>query len=159
MPIEVRVKALAFDPSAGTFVMLLSDLEQRYALPIWIGPFEANAIAMKLSNTSLHRPMTYDLIGNIMKTFDAEILKIEVMDLKDDTYYAMIHMLADGRELTVDSRPSDAIAVALTAGAPIYVRERVFYKAKTVPLAKGMDEDQLKEFLESLNPEDFKYKA
>ena len=159
MPIEVRVKALAFDPSAGTFVMLLSDLEQRYTLPIWIGPFEANAIALKLSNTSLHRPMTHDLIGNIMETFDAEILKIEVTDLKDNTYYAMIHILADGKELTIDSRPSDAVAVALAVSAPIFVREKVLYQSKTVELDKNMDEDQLKEFLESLNPEDFKYKA
>ena len=159
MAVEMKVKGLTMDPESNVFIVLLTDLENRYALPIWIGPFEANAIALKLSNTSLHRPMTHDLIGNIMETFDAEILKIEVMDLKDNTYYAMIHILADGKELTIDSRPSDAIAVALALGAPIFVREKVLYKSKTVELDKNMDEDQLKEFLESLNPEDFKYKA
>jgi bifunctional DNase/RNase len=159
MAVEMKVKGLSMDPKSKAFIVLLSDLENRHALPIWIGPFEANAIALKLSNTHLQRPQTHDLIRNILEAFDSEILKIEVMDLRDNTYYALIHIIADGRELTIDSRPSDAIAVALAVGAPIYVREKVLYKAKTVELDKDMDEDQLKEFLESLNPEDFKYKA
>jgi bifunctional DNase/RNase len=159
MAVEMKVKGLTMDPKSKAFIVLLSDLENRHALPIWIGPFEANAIALKLSNTNLQRPQTHDLIRNILEAFDSEILKIEVMDLRDNTYYALIHIIADGRELTIDSRPSDAIAVALAVGAPIYVREKVLYKAKTVELDKDMDEDQLKEFLESLNPEDFKYKA
>ena len=159
MAVEMRVKGLTLDPNSNAFIVILTDLESKYALPIWIGPFEANAIALKLSDTSLQRPMTHDLIGNIIETFDAEILKIEVMDLKDNTYYAMIHILTDGEELTIDSRPSDAIAVALTVGAPIFVREKVLYKSKMVELDQHMNGDQLKEFLESLNPEDFKYKA
>ena len=141
------------------FIVILTDLESKYALPIWIGPFEANAIALKLKNVYSHRPMTHDLIQNIVEMFNAEILKIEVMDLKDNTYYAMIHITSDGKELTIDSRPSDAIAVALTAGVPIFVREKVLYKSKMVELDQDMNGDQLKEFLESLNPEDFKYKA
>ena len=159
MAVEMKVRGLTMDPKSNAFIVLLSDLENRHALPIWIGPFEANAIALKLSNTNLQRPQTHDLIGNILEAFDSEILKIEVMDLRDNTYYALIHIITDGRELSIDSRPSDAIAVALAVGAPIYVREKVLYKAKTVELDKDMDEDQLKEFLESLNPEDFKYKA
>lgn len=151
MAIEMKVKSLGFDPSSDMFVVLLSDLENRHALPIWIGPFEANAIALKLKNTHLHRPQTHDIIRNILKAFDAEIVKVEVMDLRESTYYAL--------KMTIDSRPSDAIAVALAAGAPIYVREKVLYKSKTVQLDKDMDEDELKEFLESLNSEDFKYKA
>ncbi len=159
MAIEMKVRGLSLDPESNTFIVLLSDLENRHALPIWIGPFEANAILLKLKNAYLHRPQTHDLIRDILEAFDAEILKIEVMDIKDNTYYALIHVLADGKEITVDSRPSDAIAVALAAGAPIYVTEKVLYKSKIIPLDKDMDEDQLKEFLESLNPEDFKYKA
>jgi hypothetical protein len=159
MPVEMKVKGLVFDPESNMFVVVLSDLENTKVLPIWIGPFEANAIALKLKNAHLHRPQTHDLIRNIVKAFDSEILKIEVTDIKDNTYYALIHVLVDGEELTIDSRPSDAIAVALTAGAPIYVMEKVLYRAKTIPLDKDMDEDQLEEFLESLNPEDFKYKA
>ena len=103
--------------------------------------------------------MTHDLIRNIVRLFESEILKIEVMDLKDNTYYALIHLKTAGKEMTIDSRPSDAIAVALGAGAPIFVSEDVLSKAKTIELDKGMEEDQLKEWLESLNPEDFKYKA
>jgi bifunctional DNase/RNase len=159
MAVEMKVKLLTFDPSSDGFVVLLSDLEDVYALPIWIGPFEANAIAMKLKNVNSHRPMTHDLIWNIVRLFRSEILKIEVMDLKDNTYYALIHFKTEGKEITIDSRPSDAIAVALAADAPIYVAERVLSKANTIQLDKEMEEDQLKEFLENLNPEDFEYKA
>jgi hypothetical protein len=159
MSVEMKVKFLTFDPSSNGFVVLLSDLENKHALPIWIGPFEANAIALKLKDVYSHRPMTHDLIRNIVGLFRSEILKIEVMDLRENTYYALIHLKAAGKEITIDSRPSDAIAVALGAGVPIYVTEEVLSKAKTIELDKGLEEDQLKEWLESLNPEDFKYKA
>ena len=153
MAVQMKVKFLTFDPSSNGFALLLSDLENKHALPIWIGPFEANAIAMKLKNVHSHRPMTHDLIRNILKVFHAEIAKIEVVDLRDYTYYALIHIKVDGKEISIDSRPSDAIAVALWAGAPIYVTEEVLSKAKTIKL------DQLEQWLESLNPEDFKHKA
>ena len=159
MAVEMKVRALTLDPESNMFVVYLSDLENRHALPIGIGPFEANAIALKLKNTHLHRPQTHDIIRNILKAFDAEIVKVEVMDLREGTYYALIYVMADGKEMTIDSRPSDAIAIAVGAGVPIYVTEKVLYKAKTIELDKDMDEDQLKEFLESLDPEDFKYKA
>ena len=153
MSVEMKVKFLSFDPSSNGFAVFLSDLENMHALPIWIGPFEANAIALKLKNIHAPRPMTHDLLRNILKMFDSEIVKIEVMDLRDNTYYALIHIKADGKEMTIDSRPSDAIAVALGTGAPIYVTEEVLSKAKTISL------DQLEEWLESLDPEDFRYKA
>ena len=159
MTLEMKVKYLTFDPSSNGFVVLLSDLENKHALPIWIGPFEANAIALKLKEVYSHRPMTHDLIRNILSLFRSEIVKIEVMDLRENTYYALIHIKAEGKEIAIDSRPSDAIAVALGAGAPIYVTEEVLSKAKTIELDKAMEEDQLKEWLESLNSEDFKYKA
>ncbi len=159
MTLEMKVKYLTFDPSSNGFVVLLSDLENKHALPIWIGPFEANAIALKLKDVYSHRPMTHDLIRNILSLFRSEIVKIEVMDLRENTYYALIHIKAEGKEIAIDSRPSDAIAVALGAGAPIYVTTEVLSKAKTIELDKAMEEDQLKEWLESLNPDDFKYKA
>ena len=159
MAVEMKVKFLTFDPSSNGFVVLLTDLEDTHALPIWIGPFEANAIALKLKDVYSHRPMTHDLIRNILGLFQSEVLKIEVMDLKDNTYYALIHLKTPGEEITIDSRPSDAIAVALGAGAPIYVTENVLSKAKTIELDKNMEEDQLKEWLEGLNPDDFKYKS
>jgi bifunctional DNase/RNase len=161
MAVEMKVKLLAFDPSSKAFVVLLSDIEGRRALPIWIGPFEANAIALKSKHVYSHRPMTHDLIRNIMGVFNADIVKIEVTDLRDNTYYALIHIKTKGKEVTIDSRPSDAIVIALGAGAPIYVREKVLYKykPKSIELRKDTDEEQLKEFLESLNPDDFKHKA
>ncbi len=155
----MKVKVLTFDPSSDRFVVFLLDLENTHALPIWISPFEASAIALKLGGVSTHRPMTHDLIRNILGLFDSEIVKIEVMDLRDNTYYALIHIKIRGKEITIDSRPSDAIAVALAADAPIYVTEKVLSKAKTIQLDQDVEEDQLQVFLENLNPEDLKYKA
>jgi len=153
MVVEMKVKSLTLDPSSKAFVILLSDLENKHALPIWIGRFEANAIALKLHGVASHRPMTHDLIRNVLGALNSEIVKIEVMDARDNTYYALIHVKAEGKEIAIDCRPSDAIAVALGTGAPIYVTEEVLSKAKTITL------DQLKEWLESLAPEDFMYKA
>jgi hypothetical protein len=133
------------------------DLENKTGLPIWIGPFEANAIAMKLKKIGAHRPMTHDLIHNILKSLESQVMKIVVNDLKENTYYALIHLNRRGEEIIIDSRPSDAIAIALAVDAPILVSEHVIEKARTIDLEK--DGDQLKEWLEKLNPEDFKYKA
>jgi bifunctional DNase/RNase len=153
MLVEMKVKSLSLDPSSTAFVIFLSDLENQHALPIWIGPFEGNAIALKLKGIASHRPMTHDLIRNILGVLNSEIVKIEVMDIRDNTYYALIHVKAEGKEIALDSRPSDAIAVALGTDAPIYVTEEVLSKAKTI------SSDQLEEWLESLDPEDFRYKA
>ena len=157
MLIEMKVKFLTFDSTSNGFVVLLMDLANKTGLPIWIGPFEANAIATKLKKMASQRPMTHDLINNILSTLGSQVVKIVVSDLKDNTYYGLIYLNRKGEEIVVDSRPSDAIAIALTAGAPIFVSEDVIEKAKTIDLEK--EEDQLKEWLENLNPEDFKYKA
>jgi hypothetical protein len=133
------------------------DLSNKTGLPIWIGPFEANAIAMKLKKIGSHRPMTHDLINNLLKGLESQVIKIVVNDLKENTYYALIHLNRKGEEIIIDSRPSDAIAIALTADAPIFVSKEVIEKARTIDLEK--QEDQLKEWLENLNPDDFKYKA
>ncbi|OGP66074.1 MAG: hypothetical protein A2170_03280 [Deltaproteobacteria bacterium RBG_13_53_10] len=157
MFIEMKVKFLTFDSTSNGFVVLLMDLPNKMGLPIWIGPFEANAIAMKLKKIGSHRPMTHDLIHSILKTVDSQVVKIVVNDLKENTYYALIHLNRKGEEIVIDSRPSDAIAIALAVDAPIFVSEHVIEKARTIDLEK--EEDQLKELLEKLNPEDFKYKA
>ena len=157
MLIEMKVKFLTFDSTSNGFVVLLMDLSNKTGLPIWIGPFEANAIAMKLKKISAQRPMTHDLIQSLLSTMESKVVKIVVNDLKESTYYGLIYLNRKGREIVIDSRPSDAIAIALTTGAPIYVAEAVIEKARTIDLEK--DEDQLKEWLENLNPDDFKYKA
>ena len=157
MLVEMKVKFLTFDSTSNGFVVLLMDLSNKTGLPIWIGPFEANAIAMKLKKIGSHRPMTHDLIHNILKTLDSQVMKIVVNDLKENTYYALIHLNRRGEEIVIDSRPSDAIAIALAVDAPIFVSEQVIEKARTIDLEK--EGDQLKEWLENLNPDDFKYKA
>jgi bifunctional DNase/RNase len=157
MFVEMKVKFLTFDSTSNGFVVLLMDLANKTGLPIWIGPFEANAIAMKLKKIGSHRPMTHDLIHNILKGLESQVMKIVVNDLKENTYYALIHLNRRGEEIVIDSRPSDAIAIALAVDAPIFVSEHVIEKARTIDLEK--DGDQLKEWLENLNPDDFKYKA
>jgi bifunctional DNase/RNase len=157
MFVEMRVKFLTFDSTSNGFVVLLMDLSNRTGLPIWIGPFEANAIAMKLKKIGSHRPMTHDLIHSILNTLESRVVKIIVNDLKENTYYALIHLMRQGEEIIIDSRPSDAIAIALAVDAPIFVSDQVIEKARTIDMEK--EGDQLKEWLENLNPDDFKYKA
>ncbi len=157
MYVEMKVKFLTFDSTSNGFVVLLMDLANKTGLPIWIGPFEANAIAMKLKKIGSQRPMTHDLIHAILNTLESQVMKIVVNDLKENTYYALIHLIRGGKEIIIDSRPSDAIAIALAVNAPIFVSEHVIEKARTIDLEK--DGDQLKDWLDNLNPEDFKYKA
>jgi bifunctional DNase/RNase len=157
MLVEMKVKFLTFDSTSNGFVVLLMDLSNKTGLPIWIGPFEANAIAMKLKKIGSHRPMTHDLINNLLKGLESQVVKIVVNDLKENTYYALIHLNRKGEEIVIDSRPSDAIAIALTVDAPIFVSKQVIEKARTIDLEK--QGDQLKEWLENLNPDDFKFKA
>ena len=157
MHVEMKVKFLTFDSTSNGFVVLLMDLSNKTGLPIWIGPFEANAIAMKLKKIGSQRPMTHDLIHSILKTVESQVVKIVVNDLKENTYYALIYFNRKGEEIVIDSRPSDAIAIALAVDAPIFVSDQVIEKARTIDMEK--EGDQLKEWLENLNPDDFKYKA
>jgi len=157
MFVQMKVKFLTFDSTSNGFVVLLMDLENKTGLPIWIGPFEANAIAMKLKKIGSQRPMTHDLIHSILRTLQSRVMKVIVNDLKENTYYALIYLSRRGEEIVIDSRPSDAIAIALAVDAPIFVSDQVIERARTIDLEK--DEDQLKEWLENLNPDDFKYKA
>ena len=157
MYVEMKVKFLTFDSTSNGFVVLLMDLANKKGLPIWIGPFEANAIAMKLKKIGSQRPMTHDLIHSILSNLESKVIKIVVNDLKENTYYALIYLNRKGDEIVIDSRPSDAIAIALSVDAPIFVSDQVIEKAKTIDMEK--EGDQLKEWLENLNPDDFKYKA
>lgn len=157
MYVEMKVKFLTFDSTSNGFVVLLMDLANKTGLPIWIGPFEANAIAMKLKKIGAQRPMTHDLINSILRNLESQVVKVVVNDLKENTYYALIYLHRKDEEIVIDSRPSDAIAIALTVDAPIFVSDQVIEKARTIDMEK--EGDQLKEWLENLNPDDFKYKA
>lgn len=161
MFVEMKVKGLALDPLSNLPIIILRDEDDKRSLPIWIGIYEANAIALELEKIETPRPMTHDLIKNILETIEARVLKVMVTDLKENTFYAVLHLQAGGTEYTVDSRPSDAIALALRVGAPIYVDEDVVRKAKTLEVGKegepvkADDPDQLREWLQNIKPEDF----
>ncbi len=157
MWIEMKVRGLALDPVSNMPIIILRDEEEKRSLPIWVGIYEANAIALELEKISTPRPMTHDLIKNILESLEAKVEKIVVNDLRDNTFFALIHLRVGEEEITVDSRPSDAIALALRVGAPILVDEEVVTRAKTVEVApkESDDQEKLKEWLENLKPEDF----
>jgi len=160
MQIEMTIKGLMVDPITNLPIIILRDKDGQRVLPIWVGVFEANAIALQIENVTTPRPMTHDLLRNVIHDLKAEIRKIVVSDLKENTFYALIHLEINGEPLAVDARPSDAIALALRARAPIYVEDRVIDNAKTVDFTpdKG-DTERLQKWLESLDPDDMgKYK-
>ena len=162
MFLEMKVRGLALDPLSNMPIIILKDEEDKRSLPIWVGIFEANAIALELEKIATPRPMTHDLIKSILETVEARVVKVVVTDLKENTFYAVLHLRLGETEYTVDSRPSDAIALALRVAAPIYVDEDVVRKAKTLEVAtqdaepvKVDDPDSVKEWLGSIKPEDF----
>jgi len=163
--IEMKIAGLTIDPITNTPIVILKDLADKKAIPIWIGLFEASAIATELEQIVFSRPMTHDLLHNILETLGVSVTKVEINDLKNNTYFANIHLSRQGLNFVVDSRPSDAMALALRAHAPIFVEESVIEKSRTIDATAKiteldkLKEEKLKEFLENLNPEDFgKYK-
>jgi bifunctional DNase/RNase len=160
MQIEMTIKGLMVDPVTNMPIIILRDKDGQRILPIWVGIFEANAIALQIENVATPRPMTHDLLRNVISDLHGAVQKIVVSDLKDNTFYALIHMTVDGQAVVVDSRPSDAIALALRAHVPIFVEEAVIESAKTIDFtAEKPDADRLHKWLESLDPDDLgKYK-
>jgi hypothetical protein len=160
MLIRMTVRGIALDPITNMPIIILKDMEEKRALPIWVGIFEANAIALELEKIATPRPMTHDLIKNILDGLGATVQQIVVNDLKDNTFFAVIEVNYNGNMVNIDSRPSDAIALALRVNAPIFVTEKVVSKAKSMDIAEEKEEtDRWKEWLENLKPEDFgKYK-
>ncbi len=165
MLIEMKVTGLTIDPFTNMPIIILKDLEEKSALPIWIGLIEASAIATELEKIQLSRPMTHDLIKNVLQALDVSVSKVEVNDLCDNTFYARIYLEKNGREFVIDSRPSDAIALALRSGAAIFVDKKVIDKSRHVDLSKdnkSVEKNQSEkwaEILENLSPDDFgKYK-
>jgi bifunctional DNase/RNase len=160
MLIEMTIKGLMVDPITNMPIIILRDKAEQRVLPIWVGVFEANAIALQIENVTTPRPMTHDLLRNVIHDLKAGIQKIVVSDLKDNTFYALIYLTVNGEPMAIDARPSDAIALALRARAPIFVEDSVIDHAKTVDFApeKG-DSERLQKWLESLDPDDMgKYK-
>ena len=159
MLVEVKVKNLAFDLSKSGAMVFLEEMNGKRVLPIWIGIFEANAIALELRKIATARPMTHDLILNIIKGLEAEVTKIVVTELKDNTFYATIHVTTKEGETEIDSRPSDAIAVALRVGTPIYVADEIINQAgRSEETTEENKTEEFMEWLDKLDPDDFKYK-
>ena len=165
MLIEMKVSGLTIDPITNTPIVILKDLQEKKAIPIWIGLFEASAIATELEKITFSRPMTHDLMHDILKALGVEITRVEICDLKNNTFFANIHLIREGQSLVIDARPSDAIAIALRAGAQIFVEDQVIEKSRSIDFgAKATEldklkDEKLKEFLENLSPEEFgKYK-
>ncbi len=155
---EVKVMGIVVDPKASNPVVVLVDLNGQKALPIWIGVFEAEAISRGMEDVVTLRPMTHDLLKQILDTFQASLTQVVITDLKDNTFYANLHFDVDGRELIVDSRPSDAIALAVRVRAPIFIAQSVVEATKDLGLLASKmleDEDELKSIIDSMKPEDF----
>ncbi len=160
MQIEMTIKSLMFDPVTNLPIIILREKDGHHLLPIWMGVFEANAIAQQIENVTNPRPTTHDLLKNVIEDLNADIKKIVVHDLKDNTFYALLYLEVNGETVAIDARPSDAIALALRASAPIFIDKKVIEDAKKVDLVPDKnDSEQLQQWLANLPPEEFgKYK-
>jgi len=151
----VEIKGLMLDPASNVPIVILRDLESHLFLPIWIGPSEAHAIALRIEGVEHPRPMTHDLLRSVLEQLGGHVEKIVISDLKESTFFALIYITQGQTELAVDARPSDAIALALRAEAPIYVLRTVLEKAQAIDLAtQANDEEKLKKWLEEISPEE-----
>ncbi len=155
MAVEMKVKGLMIDPVSNMPIVILKKPEGDAVLPIWVGIFEANAIALQLERIISPRPMTHDLITSVIGTLRARVERIVITDLRDNTFYALIHLLRDGEHFTVDARPSDAIALALRAEVPILVEEEVLRKSVAGGEERESEEtERLRRWLEQVDPEE-----
>jgi uncharacterized protein len=156
MDIEVRIRGLMMDPSTNMPIVVLKDVGSDTVMPIWVGIFEANAIAIEIEKVSAPRPMTHDLARNLMRHMNAQLERIVITELKDDTFFAVLWIRQDGELMTLDARPSDAIALALRADCPIFVSEQVMQSAKLNMAGppEGPTAEELRGWLEGLNDED-----
>ena len=155
MEVEMKIRGLMMDPVNNTPIVVLKDVNGTAILPIWVGMYEANAIALEIEKVATPRPMTHDLIRNLLFGLEADVKKIVVSDLKEDTFYAVIWLERDGQLISVDSRPSDALAIALRLDCPIYVEEAVLKTSKTAAaVAEVGSNEELRKWLENLSDED-----
>ena len=153
MQIEMSIKGLMVDPITNTPIVILRDKEGQKVLPIWVGIFEANAIALQIENIETPRPMTHDLLRAIIAKLGGEVDEVTVTDLRESTFYASVRIRRGDETVTVDARPSDAIALALRAGAPVYVHADVIEKAKAFDVGSD-DPEKLRQWFETLSADD-----
>jgi uncharacterized protein len=157
--VAMSIKGLMLDPVSNSPIVVLKDEAEKFFLPIWVGIFEANAIALQLENVTTPRPMTHDLLRNMISELDAQVTRIVINDLRDSTFFAQIRVLTAGRTLELDARPSDAIALALRTEAPIFVAQSVLEQAQTISPEGDEPDEKMKKWFEGLGPEELgKYK-
>jgi bifunctional DNase/RNase len=161
--IEFRIKGLMMDPLTNAPIVVLQEVGGDMLLPIWVGIFEANAIALQIEKVDMPRPMTHDLLKSVLEHLDIEVTRVVVSELRDNTFYAIIFLRNGERIITVDSRPSDAIAIALRTDSPIFITDEVLAKAQRpdspTPSSGQRATEDIKKWLENLNPDDLgKYK-
>jgi hypothetical protein len=155
MEVEMKIRGLMMDPVTNMPIVILKDTAGSQILPIWVGIYEANAIALEIEKVTTPRPMTHDLIKNLLMGLDARVEKVVVNELKEDTFYAVIWMEKNGEIISIDSRPSDALALALRLDCPIYVEETVLKTSKAAQnVSDKVSNDELRRWLEGLNDED-----
>lgn len=155
MEVEMKIRGLMMDPVTNMPIVVLKDLGGDSVLPIWVGIYEANAIALEIEKVTTPRPMTHDLIKVLLMGLETQIKKVVVSELKDDTFYALIWLERGGELISVDSRPSDALALALRHDCPIYVEDKVLQSSRnTANLSDKVNNEELRKWLENLNDED-----
>ncbi|MEO7190798.1 MAG: bifunctional nuclease family protein [Vicinamibacterales bacterium] len=159
MLIEMFIKGLMIDPVSNMPIVILRDADNQRTLPIWVGPVEANAIALQIENVSPARPMTHDLLRNAVQDLGGVLERVVISDLRDGTFFAYLQLRQQGAPVFVDSRPSDAIALSLRAKVPVFVDVKVLDDARSVDASSDQaDRDRLQRWLESLDPDDLGYK-
>ncbi len=155
MEVEMKIRGLMMDPMTNMPIVVLKDLAGDAVLPIWVGIYEANAIALEIEKVTTPRPMTHDLIKVLLMGLEATIKKVVVSELRDDTFYALIWLEREGHLISIDSRPSDALALALRHDCPIYVEEKVLQSSqKSSSVSEKVNNEELRKWLENLNDED-----
>lgn len=153
--VEMKIRGLMMDPVTNMPIVILKDVEGDAVLPIWVGIYEANAIALEIEKVMTPRPMTHDLIKNMLTGLNAQVHKVVVTELKDDTFFAVIFTEHEGNIVSIDSRPSDALALALRVDCPIYVDDEVLRNSKLVSaMSDRLNSDDLRKWLEGLNDDD-----
>jgi bifunctional DNase/RNase len=155
MEVEMKIRGLMMDPVTNMPIVILKDLSGNSVLPIWVGVYEANAIALEIEKVATPRPMTHDLIKTLLLGLNTAVNKVVVSELKDETFYAVIWLDRDGELISVDSRPSDALALALRLDCPIYVEETVLKSSKqAASVSNKVPDEEVRRWLEGLNDED-----
>jgi uncharacterized protein len=155
MELEVKIRGLMMDPVTNMPVVVLKETSGSGVLPIWVGVYEANAIALEIEKIQTPRPMTHDLLKNVLTGLNVRVQKVVVCDLKEDTFYALIWMERDGQMMSIDSRPSDALALALRLDCPIFVEDEVLKSSRMASvISEKSSSEELRKWLENLNDED-----